>query len=203
MRRGASVIFSLILVLAVCFIAGCSSLPSGTSPADSSAGGANASVRLVNMSEEIPTSYSFEDVKPYAYNVPLDPNAPPDYNETHVLLVTGENMDENANASRWLFVMQFHNYTAFVTFDQKGETVTNWPAGYTGPDTYPDQVIPPKELFAKNRDLIFRPGTAITNESIKLALSGGNYTLTTMEGKKTRIQVFDATTGALTLSNER
>jgi len=203
MRRGAYVIFSIMLVLACCFIVGCTSSPSGSSQ-QAQHGKVNIGVSFDNSSDEI-RNYSFEEVKSYIYNIPFDPsdNEPPQYNQTHVMLVSGEYLDDKGNASSWLFIVQYHNRTTFVTYDQKGETITDWPVGYTGEEVFPDQIVPPRTLFDQNRDSIFKTPQAFSTESRKLVLSGGNYTLTIKGQNSPRILVFDAKTGALTSSNDR
>lgn len=203
MRRGANVIFSTMLVLACCFISGCTSSPSGSSQ-QAQNGNVNVGISFDNTSDEV-RNYSFEEVTSYVYTIPFDPStdAPPHHDETHILMVNGENLNDKGNASSWLFILQYQNSTKFITYDQFGERVINWSGGYPPEEVFPDQVVPPGSLFEKNRDSIFKTPQAISTESRRLVLSGGNYTLTIKGENNSRILVFDAKTGALTSSNER
>jgi hypothetical protein len=199
-RRGAYIFFSIVLVLACCFMIGC------LTPSDSKqTGKVNIGASFDNSTDDIRTDYSFEEVKSYIYSVPFDPSAnePPQYDQTHILLVSGEYLNEKGNASSWLFIVRYHNRTTFVTYDHRGETLTDWPEGYKGEEAFPDKVVLPKTLFAENHDRIFKTPDAVSTESRKLVLSGGNYTLTISGPTGPRILVFDAKTGALTSSNER
>jgi hypothetical protein len=121
----------------------------------------------------------------------------------HILMVSGEGLDDKGNASSWLFIMQYQNSTKFVTYDQYGETIINWSGGYPREEVFPDQVVPPGTLFDQNRNSIFKTPQAISTESRRLVLLGSDYTLTIKGQNSSRILVFDAKTGALTSSNDR
>jgi hypothetical protein len=118
-------------------------------------------------------------------------------------MVQGEGLDGTGNASSWLFVVHYQDRTSYVTYDYTGERAVDWSGGYPGEEVFPDQVIPPRTLFEKNRDKIFSTPDAISTGSRELILAGSNYTLTIKEKDKTRILKFDAKTGALTSSYER
>jgi hypothetical protein len=203
MRRGAYVIFSIMLVLACCYITGCTSSPSGSSQ-QAQHGKVNVGVSFDNTSDEA-RNYSFEEVTSSIYLAPFNPitNEPLPSDETHILLISGENLNDKGNASSWLFIVQYQNSTKFVTYDQYGETIINWSGGYPPEEVFPDQVVPPGTLFEKNRDSIFKTPQAISTESRRLVLSGGTYTLTIKGQNNSRILVFDAKTGALNSSNDQ
>ena len=201
MKRGAYVIFSIVLVLACCFFTGCTSSPSD--PA--SQGKAHTGASFDRSSDEIHTNYSFQEVMTYIYAVPLNPvtNEPVSPAEMHFLSISGDNLDGVGNASSWTFVVQYQNNTKFVIYDKFGESVTSWAREYSAEEIFPDKVVSPSKLLDQNRADIFKTPQAASTESRKLALSGGNYTLVIKGQNSTRILTFDATTGALTSSNER
>jgi hypothetical protein len=201
MRRYAYVIFSIVLVLACCFITGCSSSPPDTLPQAKT----NTGVSFDNSTDALRTAYSYEEVIASVYQIPLNPatheQAQPD--EIHFLSITGVNLDEQANASSWTFIIQYKNSTKFVTYDKYGEAVTDWAPGYSAEEVSPYQVLPPKTLFDQNRGIIFKNTREVPSETRKLALSGGNYTLVIHSQNGTRMLGFDANTGVLTSSNDR
>jgi hypothetical protein len=203
MRSGAYIVFSIMLVLASCFITGCASSPSNPPPqAQATQGTGNGGYQDVSIPAQ---NYSFEEVTSYVYTAPLISNTglPLAHSEVHIQMVQGEGLDGTGNASSWLFVVHYQDHTAYVTYDYTGERVTEWSGGYPKEEVFIDQVIPPKTLFEKNRDKIFNTPDAIITGSRELALTGSNYTLTIKEKDKTRILDFDAKTGALTSSYER
>ena len=202
MRRRTYVIFSIALVLACCFIAGCSILsPSNSAPEERVNGG----VSFDNTFDEA-RNYSFEEVISDIYLSPiegLDRDSPPIIEEMHFLSVSGEGLDGTGNASSWTVVLQYKNQTEFITYDRFGKEVTDWSLGYSGKEVFPAEVISPGTLFNQNRERIFKTPQAISTESRNIELSGGTYTLTILGGNNPRILVFDAKTGALTSSNDR
>jgi hypothetical protein len=203
MRRYAHVIFSIVLVLACCFIIGCSSLPSAA-PAQPQ-GKVNTGVSAGNSTDMYRTNYTFEEVVESVYQIPLDPvtHEQPSPDEMHILSITGVNLDDQANATGWTVILQYKNSTKIVTFDKYGQSVTDWAPGYSAEEVNPHQVLPPKTLFDQNRGIIFKNTGQISTESRKLALSGGNYTLVIHSQNGTRMLGFDANTGVLTSSNDR
>lgn len=200
MRRVAyvNVIFSILLVLACCFITGC------TDSSQQEQKKANIGVSFDNTPDEA-RNYSFEEVISSIYLAPFDPTAyePLHPDETHILMVSGENLNDKGNASSWMFIVQYQNTTKFVTYDQYGETILDWSGGYPREEVFPNQVVSPGTLFDQNRDSIFKTPQAISTESRRLVLSGDSYTLTIRGRDSSRILVFDAKTGALTSSNDR
>jgi len=201
MRRYAYVIFSIVLVLACCFSTGCSSSPSDTQPQPKVNGG----VSFDNSTDALRTGYSYDEVIASIYHLPLDPvtHEQPQPADLHILSITGANLDDQANATSWTFIVQYQNSTKFITYDKYGEAVTDWAPGYSAKEVLPDQILPPKTLFDQNRAAIFKNTQAIATESRKLEVSGGNYTLVIHGQNGTRMLGFDAQTGALTSSNDR
>jgi hypothetical protein len=203
MRRGAYIVFSIMLVLASCFITGCASSPSSPQPQATQGTGSGG-----NQTVSIPHNarmYTFEEVTSNVFDAPFNTTSGlyPAHNETHIMKVRGKGLDATGNASSWLLVMHYQDRTAYVTYDLFGMKVTDWSGGYPREEVFIDQVIPPKTLFEKNQNTIFRTPDVSGTELQELVLAGSNYTLTMKEKDKTRILEFDAKTGALTSSYER
>ncbi len=203
MRRGAYIIFSITLVLACCFIAGCSTSPSSpTQQAQQDTG--NSKIQDFSASGTV-RNYSFENVTSYIYDAPFNTTSGlyPNRDEIHIQMVSGESLDGTGNALIWSFTVSYQNRAAIVLYDNQGVRVTDWPIISTREEIFPDQVIPPRTLFEKNRDSIFSTSDSLSTESRDLVLAAGKYILTIKGKDKTRILVFDAKTGALTSSNDR
>jgi|WetSurMetagenome_2_1015567.scaffolds.fasta_scaffold90322_3 hypothetical protein len=202
--KNAAYIFFPMLIVAACFLAGCSSSP----PSDTATPAATHTPVNVGMTastvEEEYRNFSFEEVTDSISALGFDPYIPPSQshgtNQTvdkHIMLIRGDHLDENARATSWLFIVRHDNKTAFVTYDHLGETVMNWGGSYPKEEIFPDQVVPPKTLFDQNRAEIFKGSTVNDTDSRMLELTGGNYTLTITGQGAPRILVFDAKSGAL------
>jgi hypothetical protein len=191
-----------MLIVAACFLAGCSS----SSPSSDSAPVATHTTVNVGMTagtvQEEAKNFSFEEV---AYSVSIlgfDPYVAPAHgmNQTidkHIMLVRGDHLDDNARATSWLFIVRHDNKTSFVTYDHLGETVLNWAGTSPKDEIFTDKVMSPGTLFNMHRAEIFGTTTANSTESRTLELTGGNYTLTITGQGAPRILVFDAGSGAL------
>ena len=203
MRRGAYIVFSIMLVLASCFITGCASSPSNPQPqaTQGTVSGGNQTVSIPHTAR----MYTFEEVTSRVFDAPFNITSGiiPAHNETHIMRVRGKGLDATGNASSWLLVMHYQDRAAYVTYDYTGERVADWSGGYPKEEVFIDQVIPPKTLFEKNHNTIFRTPDTNSTELQELVLAGSNYTLTIKEKDTTRILDFDAKTGALTSSYEQ
>lgn len=216
MRKTVMVFIPLLLVLASCFITGCSSLPFSGSPAPSETRG-NVDVGFSEIENPVITQrYQFEE----ALTEINSPDSQAKWNDSEVSLpeentsrdavfpqkhikhIRGSDLDQNGDASSWTFVVEHGDQFSIVTFNRQGVTVSNSPGTLRQTEIFTDHIISPRKLFEKNRDVIFnttRTGTAVTRD---LSLGGGNYTLFISDHGTPRALVFDATTGVLTSSND-
>ena len=203
MRKGRCAFFILVLVLVACLTAGCSFLPF-LSPQNKEIPPINVGFTSTNFSASKST-YSFDEVSGRLAAVALDAGNGTQTNTTdekHVLYIRGTGVDETGDAGSWMFAVRYGNRTSLVTYDNRGETVSDGSAGFNGQEIFLDQVVSPGVLFDRNRAAIFNTLEAYSPGSTELELWGGNYTLTLAGQNKTRVLIFDAKTGALTLSND-
>jgi hypothetical protein len=233
MRETVMVFFSLLLVLASCFIAGCSSLPFPSetpAPAVTSAvasTGQGTTDAAVQESAALSQRYAFEDILENLNDLNLDIKQPgssfemqettgsempgenisgsvPDSAITdgsgikQIKQVRGGNLDENGDAASWTLIVESGGKVSIVSFSHQGTTYTGSPGTINLPEINPDQIISPKKLFEKNRDLIFSPGKTGTSLTRDISLVANNYTVTIADKRgPSEILTFDATTGAL------
>ncbi len=194
--------FTLVLVLAGCVTAGCSYLPFFSSQSKEIPK-INVGFTSANFSNGH-GSYSFDDVTGRLPVVDLDAGNASRTNATegrHILYIRGTDMDETGAAGSWMFAVRHANRTSLVTYDRRGETISDGSTGFTGQEIFLDRIVSPAQLLDMNRAVIFKT-LPDGSESAELELWGGNYTLTITGRDKTRILLFDAKTGALTLSND-
>ena len=203
MRKGRCAFFILVLVLAGCLTAGCSFLPF-FSPQTKEIPKINVGFTSTNFSPSR-NAYSFDDVTGRFAGVALDAGNGTQTNTTeekHILYIRGTGVDETGAADSWMFAVRYGNRTSLVTYDSRGETVSDGSAGFNGQEIFLDQIVTPPLLLDRNSAAIFRTQPENSSESTELELWGGNYTLTIAGQNKTRVLIFDAKTGALTLSND-
>jgi len=216
MSKTAMVFFILLLVLASCFIAGCNSLPfSGTSAQTETpkkvdvglTGHENPvtaqryqfdkavaglfSADSVTMWNDTPVNASQENVSQKIV-----------YPEKHIKYIRGADLDENGDASSWTFVVDHGDQFSFVTYNSRGMIISNSPGTIKRTEIFTDQIIKPRELFEKNRAVIFNTTWTGTDVTRDLSLGGGNYTVTISGDDTLQILTFDAKTGAPTSSND-
>jgi hypothetical protein len=199
-----AVFIPLMLVLAGCFLMGCST----QTPAPQ-LNEANNSVGFVFRPETVSPeqqALSFRDLAADLVNLQLDAgndtvvNASP---KNHILYIRGNNLDENGVAETWTCAMRHNNRTSIVTYDRHGyKTIIDWAGDFNQRGIQMNSIITPEDLFLKNQAVIIRdPGKNLT-ASRDLVLSMNNYTLTISGDGTKRVLVFDAKTGALTSSND-
>jgi hypothetical protein len=217
MSKTATVFFTLLLVLASCFIAGCSSLPfSSDTPAPAQTPQKEA-VSSVSPALVVTKSVSSErlelnntiqqffstDVFDEQNKIGETGSQENAITEKKFKAIRGRDLDENGNARSWTFVIEHGDEFSVVTYSGKKVQVSNSPGTLTQSEILTDKVIMPRQLFDRNRAVIFnttRTGTAVTRD---LSIGEGRATLTiTGSGGAPRILVFDATTGVLKSSND-
>lgn len=208
MRKVAYVFFFILLVVAIIVLMGGIPLPfSGPSP-QATHTKVDVGFVVLNQSDEF-QRVNFEDVAPKVPYLGFDREGSTAENTaektaetTHIQLIRGYNLDARGNATSWIFVVRQPNQVSLVTYDRYGEKVNTWLGRYPEKEIIISQIVPPSELFDRNRARIFTTPQAINTESRELALAEGNYYLTITGQGKTRYLVFDAKTGALTSSND-
>ena len=212
MSKTAVVFFTLLLILASCFIAGCSSLPfSGSTPAPTETPNKIAAIATGEPTPDLAQRYNFEDILS-TFNSPdvINEQEVTSINESgqnvsakkHIQYFRGADLDENGDAGSWTFIVEQGNRYSIITYSIRGATTTDTPGMIARPEIFTDQIVTPRGLFEKNHAVIFnttRTGSAVTRD---LSLSGGNYTLTISGKGMPRILVFDARTGGLISSND-
>jgi hypothetical protein len=211
MSKTVMVFFTLMLVLASVFIAGCSSLPFSGTPTPTETPRKIATIVTGEPTPDLAQRFRFEDTlstfnSPDILNeqeeTPVNESQQNVSMEKHIQYIYGADLDENGDAGSWTFIVEHGNQYSIITYSIRGTTITDTPGMIKRPEIFTDQIVTPRGLFEKNHAVIFdttRTGTAVARD---ISLSGGNYTLS-ISGKGTpRILVFDAKTGALTSSND-
>ena len=208
MRLTALLSYILVLLMLSCFFAGCST----EAPAASSQKtlqGTNAGFSPVNRSADTGEfRFAMTDVSMNAVAFPsgrdtarADELYPPGTIEqprdVHLIYVSGNNLDESGNATRWTYAVRSMNKTFLVTRDRNGETVIEWTAALPEDEIFFDSIQTPAQLFAANGAAIFPTPDAKISGTRDLALGKGIYSLTISGAGKTRVLLFDAKTGAL------
>ena len=195
--------FLTFVLLAGCVTAGCSSLPFF--------GVQNKEAPVINVgftSTNFPAGhgiYSFDDVtgRLSAASVDEGNNSPTNTTgEKQILYIRGIHVDEKGAAASWMFAVRDGNRTSLVTYDDRGETMSDVSAGFSGKEILLDQIVTPPQLLERNGAIIFKTQPENRSEVMDLELWGDNYTLTMAGRDRTRILIFDAKTGALTVSND-
>jgi hypothetical protein len=201
MRRAGLVFFTGLLVLASCFIAGCNSLPVSGSPPQKTPG----KIDVGFTGQEIPGTiqrYQFEDT--LADLISKDLNATGDdipinvSREKHIKSIRGTDLDEKGAARSWTFIVEHGSQISIVTYNQQGMISSSAPGTIKRAEIFTSQILSPRELFNKNRAVIFNTTMAGTTGSLDLSLSEGYYSLTLSGNGTPENLVFDAKTGALT-----
>jgi len=197
MSKTAMVFFTLMLVLASCYTAGCS-LPSSS--------GATASSEKAGLSSGqgdagIPGKLSMEDAVGYIFAEWSGPeNAAPVTGSRAKLIkyIYGADLDEQGYASSWMIVVEKAGTSSMVTIKNQGSTTSDASGIPTWTVINTDQILYPRELIEKNHVLIFNASQSGTTISRSLTLEDGDYIIT-LSGKNGQQKlVFNATTGALT-----
>jgi hypothetical protein len=207
MSKTVMVFFTLILILASCSIAGCSSLPFSGTPAPTETPKKVGVGLTGEKNPETARRLVFEDTAEELASVDLEAiknyvAANASSQKKHIKYVRGADLDENGDAGSWTFIVEYGDQFSIVSYSTKGMVFSSSPGTVKRTEIFIDQIMTPRRLFEKNRAVILnttRTGAAVSRD---LSLGGGDYTLT-ISGKGTsRILVFDATTGALTSLND-
>lgn len=204
MRKGVYIFFFILFVVAIVVMIGGNPLSFFNLSPQATHSKVNIGFVVLNQSDEF-VRINFENIAPDAQYVGINREERPFENSTkttHIQLIRGYNLDATGNASSWIFVVRQPQQVSLVTYDHSGETVNNWKGWYPEKEIVISQIITPRKLFEKNRDLIFNTPQAITTGSREIALANGSYYLTITGPQKTRYLIFDAKTGALTSSND-
>ena len=204
MRKVAYVFFFILLVVAIIVLMGGIPLPFFDMSPQATHSKVDVGFVVLNQSDEF-ERVNFEDVAPNVPYIGFDregSTAEKTAETTHIQLIRGYNLDATGNASSWIFVVRQPEQVSLVTYDRYGEKVNTWLGRYPEKEIIISQIIPPRELFNRNREQIFPTPQAINTESRELALAEDDYYLTITGQGKTRYLVFDAKTGALTSSND-
>jgi hypothetical protein len=195
MSKTAVIFFTLLLVLACCYTAGCS-VPSSSGAASSSEKAGLSS----GQGNAVPGSRSLENAVDYVIAEWSDPqNAVPvtGSKEKHIRYIHGADFDEQGNASSWMIVVEMAGKSSMVTINGQGSTTSDAP-GIAWSEINTTQIMYPRELIEKNHALIFNSSESSTTVSRSLSLEDGNYIITLSGRNGQQTLVFNATTGALT-----
>jgi hypothetical protein len=215
MSKTVMVFFTLMLVLASCFIAGCSSLPFSGTPAPTETpkiinAGLTGHDNFVSVQR-----YQLDEAKDWIYSqdsgvqwndTPVNvirENVTQDvFPEKHIKYIRGADIDENGDATSWTFFIEHGGHFSIVTYSTQGVTISDTPGTIQRTEIFTDQIVKPRELVEKNHDLIFDTNQKDTSVTRDLSLSGGNYTISISGNGLPRILIFDAKTGVLISSND-
>ncbi|WP_321505512.1 hypothetical protein [uncultured Methanoregula sp.] len=198
-----TIFFTIALVLAGCFIMGCSSTPPAMQPNKTPAG-TDFGFRPVTALPDDQQALSFKESTADLAGLYLDagsrsaPNTSPG---NQILYIRGNNLNANGDARSWTFVVRHNNRTSLVTYDLQGRKISEWMGNFSRKEIQLDSIIPPDELFLKNRPAIIGDTKENLTESRDLVLSMDSYTLTVSGRDAKRILVFDAKTGIPLRSN--
>lgn len=205
MKKSAAVLFILLLVLAGCLIAGCSSSQPANTPAPSEKGGMSSAQENAAVTGggtgAVTGKMSMSDAIRYISSEWQGPeNSPPISGDQgkYFRYVNGANLDEQGNSKSWIIVVEMAGKTYMVTVTEKGTTTADAPpiATWTKIDT--GAIISPGQLFEKNHAVIFNVSQAGAGVSRDITLEDGNYIVSLTGSSGKQILVFNATTGALT-----
>jgi hypothetical protein len=204
MGKATIVFLAILLIIALYVAIGSNYLPFFGQSAKETPKKINIGFTSYNISSSS-LMYNFEDVAKRVKEIEFDNSSGTSQNTTqdlHIQYISGRNMNETGEAASWMFAIRHGNISSVATFDRYGETVVDWPAGFPGQEISLDQIVPPKELFDRNRALLFSPPEDNITVSRDLTLTGNNYTITITGHGKIRVLEFDAKSGALTSSND-
>lgn len=202
-RKHLAVFFSLMMVLAGCFIAGCSTkMPhsqlNGTTQKSTDIGFRPG---VLSRNQQ---ALSFEETMADLVNIRFDSkndsavNASP---ENQILYARGIDLNDKGEAKIWTFAVRHNNKTSIVTFDQHGRNIVAWTGNFPQREIQLDSVITPEDLFLKNRAAIISDQEEDLTVTRDLVLSMDNYTLVISGNGVKRVLVFSVKTGALVRSS--
>jgi hypothetical protein len=205
MRKMVYVFFSILLVAAIIVMLGIIPLSFLNPLQQANHAKANGAIIVLNQPDEF-QKIDFERGASAVQHlgVDIEDSAVKNVTETtHIQLIRGHSLDVTGNATSWMFIVAQPGKVSLATYDRRGQTVNAWQGDFPEKEIVISEILPPRDLFSKNRDQIFLNPEAITTESIDLALAENNYYLTITSAGKIRNLVFDAKTGVLTSSNDK
>jgi hypothetical protein len=200
MSKTAMVILTVLLVLASCFISGCSSLPFSGPPPSESPKKINVGLSGTDRTQQI-QKYNFEncilgissdDLFPVGEETPANASR-----EMHIKSVRGTDLDENGDAGSWAFTAEHGNQISIITYNRQGRFVINAQGTINRTDIIPSEIISPRELLEKNHASIFNAAGPGTTGTMDISLSEGYYSLTISGNGTPHTMIFDAKTGVL------
>jgi hypothetical protein len=211
MSKTAPMFFTLLLVLASCFIAGCSSIPlSGTPPAEEpsiktdvgfSGNGQSEIIQRLRFEDTVAKIFT-TDLFDMENDIPVNITQENVSSAKHIKNIRGSDLDENGGASSWTFVVKHSDKFSIVTYNNRGGQISTTPGTLSQPEIFTDGIISPRSLFEKNRATILNSTRGRTTITRDLSLGGGFYTLSISGHGTPVLLVFDAKTGVLTSSND-
>jgi hypothetical protein len=207
MSKTAVIFFTLLLVLACCYTAGCSVPSSSGAPASSGVSpspGVSASSEKDGVSSgqgiSAPGKRSLEGAVGYItaeWSDPQNTGPATGSQERHIRYIHGADFDEQGNAGSWIVVVERAGKSYQVTISGQDSTTSDAP-GVAWTEINTTQIMYPRELIEKNHALIFNSSESSTTVSRSLSLEDGNYIVTLSGRNGQQTLVFNATTGALT-----
>jgi hypothetical protein len=197
MSKTAVTFFTLLLVLASCYTAGCSLPLSPGTPSSSEKSGLSSGQGNAGIPGKLPLEDALGFIFSSDWSGPENAAAVTGSPARLINYIHGVDLDEQGYASTWMIVVETEGKSSMVTVSSQGSSTTNAPAIPTWTEINTDQILYPRELIEKNRALIFNTSQSGTIASRSLSLEEGNY-IVTLSGRNTQqTLVFNATTGVL------
>jgi hypothetical protein len=140
-------------------------------------------------------NYNLDDVNRIIIGVQLD--ALNETSEKDIYYILGKDVDENGNASTWIYGIHHPLGKSMMLYDRSGWRIMSW--GGILPDA-PIQLgtlTPLHNIFIRNNEMINNNSTPSGNFKRQVELMANTYIITTSDDKKNRVFTFNATSGAL------
>ena len=211
MSKTVTIFFTLLLLLASCFIAGCSSNtlsgippPTETSKkidAGFTGHGQPDTAQRLRFEDTVAKIFT-TDLFDMENDIPVNITQENVSSAKRIKNIRGGDLDENGDASSWTFVVEHSDKFSIVTYNNRGVQISTSQGTLIQPEIFTEEIISPRNLFEKNRATILnttRGGTTVTRD---LSLGGEFYTLSISGHGTPVLLVFDAKTGVLTSSND-
>ena len=189
MRRNIPTVFAIVTLIALILISACMA----QQPANQSSQQNQGLDQVTSKGE--PSRIGFEEVKK-----DLGEHQSGSMNETSnekkVYFMLSRDLDEQGNATSWIFGVSGINGQEFLVKDRAGWTTIE-KVTLPSEQIFLDTIVTPENLFIQNRAVIFKNPSPAVPERRDLELQRGVYTLTIVSGNSTKSLTFNATTGAL------
>jgi hypothetical protein len=211
MRETVLVFIMVLLVIAGCSIAGCSSLPFSGTPAPTET---HKIIDVGITGQENPNTvprYRFEETAAGIFSddsiakwndAPVNESQAAISPVKQIKFIRGTDLDENGDAASWIFIVEHGDQLSMVTYNSQGMNVLSSPGTIKRAEIFTDKILSPRDLFARNHAEILQSSPSGTPAVRELSLVGGNYTLKITTPEKPRVLIFDAITGVLISSND-